>query len=426
MVSTHAELADRAPEAAPAAHEVRALGKLATDAVRDGVSRIEGVHRAIARRSWWPTGPAGKPSHAIHNFIAGGAYASVRLGFDVAGAIAGTVLGEVARAARWRAPSQTPTGSTVLGVVNGFAGDRLGRQGSPLAWEMTVLHEGTRLSGHPADTRDVVPEATGDIVVFVHGLIETDRWWRWGAQRYYGEPDVSFGSRLRTDIDATPLHVRYNTGLHVADNGRALARLLDATIASWPVPVDRLTLVGHSMGGLVIRSACHIGADDGHDWVSLVKHAVYLGTPHDGALLARGAMAVGSLLGKLPEIRPFAAMLARPSAGIADLRHGTFAERGGGGESPDEWLDAIGPDVPLLPGCRHHAVTASLTRRGDTLLDRLAGDLLVQTISASGTGKRGRASHFIAEEGFALGGVHHFELLNHPAVYDQLRNWLVE
>jgi pimeloyl-ACP methyl ester carboxylesterase len=425
MVSMHAGIAERAPEAAPAAHEIRALGKLATDAVGDGVSRIEKVHRAIARRSWRPTGPAGAPSHAMHNVIAAGAYASVRAGFRVAGAIAGTVLGEVARAARWPAPSQTPGGSTVLGVVNGFAGDRLGRQGNPLAWEMTVLHEGTCLSADPADVRAVVPEATGDIVVFVHGLIETDRWWRWGAQRYYGDPGVSFGSRLRTDINATPLHVRYNTGLHVADNGRALAGLLDATIASWPVPVERLTLVGHSMGGLVIRSACHIGVNDGHDWVPLVKHAVYLGTPHDGASLARGATAVGALLAKLPEIRPFAAMLARPSAGITDLRHGTFAGRDEGGESPDEWLDA-GPDVPLLPGCRHHAVTASLTRRGDTPLDRLAGDLLVQTVSASGTGTRGRAGHFIAEEGFALGGVHHFELLNHPAVYDQLRNWLVE
>ena len=426
MGSTHAGIAERAPGAALATHEVRALGKLATDAARDGICRIEKVHRAIARRSWRPTGPAGTPFHAMHDFIAAGAYASVRAGFDVTGALVGAVLGEVARAARWRAPSQTPAGSTLLGIVNGFAGDRLGRQGSPLAGEMTVLHEGTCLSADPADVRAAVPEATGDIVVFVHGLIETDRWWRWGALRYCGEPDVTYGSRLRTDIDVTPLHVRYNTGLHVAENGRGLARLLDATFASWPVPVERLTLVGHSMGGLVIRSACHIGANDGHDWVSRLKHAVYLGTPHDGTLLARGATAVGSLLGKLPEIRPFAALLATPSAGIADLRHGTFAVPGGGGESPDEWLHAGSPDVPLLPGCRHHAVTASLTRQGDTLLDRFAGDLLVQTVSASGTGTRGRAGHFVAEEGFALGGVHHFALLNHPAVYDELRNWLVE
>lgn len=426
MGSAHAGIATRSPGAALATHEVRALGKLATDAARDGISRIEKVHHAIARRSWRPTGPAGTPSHAVHNVIAAGAYASVRAGIDVTGALVGAVLGEVARAARWRAPSETPAGSTLLGILNGFAGDRLGRQGSPIALEMTVLHEGTCLPTDAADVRVAVPEATGDIVVFVHGLIETDRWWRWGAERYYGEPDVTYGSRLRTDIDVTPLHIRYNTGRHVAENGRGLARLLDATLASWPVPVERLTLVGHSMGGLVIRSACHIGADDGHDWVSLLKHAVYLGTPHHGTSLARGATAVGSLLGTLPEIRPFAAVLARPSAGIADLRHGTFAVPSGYGESPDEWLDAGGHDVPPLPGCRHHVVTASLTRQGDSLLDRLVGDLLVQTVSASGTGTRGRASHFVAEEGFALGGVHHFALLNHPTVYDQLRNWLLE
>jgi pimeloyl-ACP methyl ester carboxylesterase len=412
--------------AALATEEVRALGGFATDTVHDGVRRVEDVHRAIARRTWRPTGRAGAPIHAVHNLIAAGAYASVRAGFNLVGAVAGVVLGEVAKAARWRAPSQTPVGSTLLGIVNGFAGDRLGRQGSSLALEMSALHEDTRLSDDPASVRAAVPRATGDIAVFVHGLIETDRWWRWGAQRFYGEPDVCYGSRLRTDLGVTPLHVRYNTGLHVSENGRRLAELLDETLAAWPVPVERLTLVGHSMGGLVIRGACRIGANDGHEWVPRLRHAVYLGTPHAGTSLARGAAALGSLLAKLPEARPFAAVLARPRAGIAELRHGTFVESDRRGENPDDWFGGGGHDVPLLPGCRHHAVTASLTRQGDTLLDRFAGDLLVQTISASGAGTRGRAGHFVAEDGLSLGGVHHFALLNHPAVYDQLRKWLVE
>ena len=95
MESMHAGIAARAPRVALATHEVRALGKLATDTARDGISRIEKVHRAIARRSWRPTGPAGTPFHAIHNLIAAGACTSVRAGFDVTGALVGAVLGEV-------------------------------------------------------------------------------------------------------------------------------------------------------------------------------------------------------------------------------------------------------------------------------------------------------------------------------------------
>jgi len=238
---------------------------------------------------------------------------------------------------------------------------------------------------------------------------------------------VSYGTRLRDDLGVTPVYLRYNTGLPVAANGSRLTELLEALVDGWPVPVERLTLVGHSMGGLVIRSACHRGASEGRAWVSLVRHAVYLGTPHHGAPLARGTTAVGAALARIPEIRPFAAILERPSAGITDLRHGVVAaDEDRDAEAPEEWFGDKGTDIPLLPGCRHHAVASSLTRRGNSLFDRLAGDLFVQTASATGRTRGRRRMDFLAEEGMSLGGAHHFALLNHPAVYEQLRRWLSE
>jgi hypothetical protein len=53
------------------------------------------------------------------------------------------------------------------------------------------------------------------------------------------------------------------------------------------------------------------------------------------------------------------------------------------------------------------------------------GDLLVRLPSASGTGPEGgRSIPFEVDNGCHLEGLTHFDLLNHPAVYDQLRTWL--
>src|SRR5215213_7570954 len=65
------------------------------------------------------------------------------------------------------------------------------------------------------------PDATSRLAVFVHGLGETGAAWGWRGKRTYGE-------RLQDELSFTPLFVRYNTGRHVSENGRELARLLDA------------------------------------------------------------------------------------------------------------------------------------------------------------------------------------------------------
>jgi pimeloyl-ACP methyl ester carboxylesterase len=363
------------------------------------------------------------PSRAVHDVVAAGTYGAVRAGFEVAGAVTGAVVDGVAGAAGWPPLSSSSRGGAFLGVLNGFAGDRLHEGGSELAIDMTVRRRGAEVPVEGEALRAAFPAATGDVVVFLHGLVENDRSWWWGASRYYGDAGVSYGTRLRDDLGITPVYLRYNTGLPVAANGRRLDELLAALVAAWPVRVERLGLVGHSMGGLVIRSACHRAAAEGRPWVGLVRHAVYLGTPHHGAPLARGSIALGAALARIPEVRPFARVLERPSAGIRDLRHGGIVADEDA-EAPEEWFGEEGGDIPLLSDCRHHAVASSVTRGGNAVVDRLVGDLFVQTTSATGRSRGRRHVDFLAEEGMALGGAHHFALLNHPAVYDQLRRWL--
>jgi pimeloyl-ACP methyl ester carboxylesterase len=260
------------------------------------------------------------------------------------------------------------------------------------------------------------PRASPRLVVFVHGLMETEHAWRLGGRESYGE-------RLARELGCTPVDVRYNSGRHISQNGRSLADLLDALATAWPVEPEELALVGHSMGGLVARSACHQAAQDGHAWVGRVRHVVSLGTPHLGAPLAQGVHYVAEALHAVPETRPFGRFLRRRSAGIRDLRQGSLVDRDWEGRDPDALRAAACEEVPLLDGAMHCFVTATVTRDARHPVGRLVGDALVLPASASGRG-RTRSIPFRPEDGLHVGGAHHLALLNHPAVYARLRTWL--
>ncbi len=219
------------------------------------------------------------------------------------------------------------------------------------------------------------------------------------------------------------MYVRYNTGLHVSANGHRLARLLDDLVAGWPVTVDELVIVGHSMGGLVARSACHYGDEDTLRWTELVTHVFCLGTPHLGADLEKGANALAWALGRLPETRGLGAILNARSAGIKDLRYGSCVEEDWSDCDPDEFLRDRCQEVPFLPGANYYFIGAALNRGP---LGTALGDLLVRMPSASGRGNRnGRRIPFEVDNGHELTGLNHFHLLNHPAVYAQLRDWII-
>ncbi|HZD64530.1 MAG TPA: hypothetical protein VE152_00360 [Acidimicrobiales bacterium] len=187
--------------------------------------------------------------------------------------------------------------------------------------------------------------------------------------------------------------------------------------------MERIALVGHSMGGLVARSACHQGAASGLGWAPLVRQVVCLGTPHLGSPVEKGANVVGWTLDRFPETRPFAGALNSRSVGIKDLRFGSCLETDWRDHDPDELLRNRCQEVPFLPTATYHFVGVTVTREVDHPLGAAVGDLLVRFGSASGRGRQ-RAVPFEDRNGRHLGGLHHLDLLAHPAVYDQLRTWL--
>ena len=237
-----------------------------------------------------------------------------------------------------------PAPNGARAFVNAFFGDRLDVSGSPLAHTMGVRRRGRSVPLTEAGLAAAWPAATGDVVVLVHGLVVHETAWQRGR----------FGQRLEEDLGFTPVTVRYNTGLRISHNGHELDRVLTALVAHWPVPVTRIVLLGHSMGGLVVHSAL-AQADVEADWVPLVSDTVTLGAPHLGAPLERFANQSARLAGRLRHSRPLAAVLRARSVGIQDLRHGTILDEEWDGLDLDD-RSGRRVDVPLHPGVRHLAI----------------------------------------------------------------------
>jgi len=378
--------------------ELQATGDVAATGLREFTTSLEATHRQVARRSFAATGEAGRPAHELHDAITAGVYACVRAGLTLGARGAGLLAAVTSD--RWLTPEREHAGAHIRAALNGAFGDALERDGNALAIPMAIRVDGEDVPLHRGALHDAFPDATGRVAVFLHGVCESEAGWR--AAR----PD-SYPARLRAELGVTPVLLRYNSGLTIVENGEELARLLSAVETYWPVQLRELVLVGHSMGGLVIRAACHAGTRDQRAWVRHVRNAVYLGAPHGGAALEKGARLLATTLRRVPETRPLAAAIDSRSAGIHDLGDGVVAAE----------------HVPLGAGIRHHAVAATLG--GHAMLGHAFGDLLVRQGSASGRGTRARPDlAFEQADVHHLPNATHFDLLCHPAVYEQLRIWL--
>jgi len=371
---------------------VEALDEFVLGSVRDTHAAVaDRVHEALRRH----TGGLGTLPEAVHRGVSTGMYAGLGLGLRAAGAgldLAGRAgLGPRLEAHR--------AGRRASAAVNGIIGDRLRDQRPVLSIPMAVRVHDADVALVPAAVAAAFPAATGRVVVFLHGLSEDEHSWERNRERRgttYGEGLVADGW--------TPVFLRANTGLGVRENGAALSGLLQDLTEAWPVDLDRLVLVGHSMGGLVIRSACSVLTAADRPWAERVTDVVTLGTPHLGAPLAAGVGTGATALARLPETAAFGRILDWRSLGVRDL------------------VEGLGEDVPALPHAHYRLVYATLSDSPRHPVGRFLGDLLVRMPSASGRGRL--VTLFPDAEVLHLPGTGHFALLNDPRVHDALRGWL--
>lgn len=418
----------------------RGLKALVHDAVDATVDLVGEGHESTARtvrRVTDATPPLREPARvvdSIRRVSTAGVLGAIKLGNRTVEVVTDAGL-DAAERALWSEvapPAAVPMrgdapgeaswlGDAAIGLVNAAVGHHLHARDNGLGVAMTLRAGDRYVPLEPEALREALPGAGPRVALFVHGLGTTEWSWCLEAEAYHGDPSASFGSLLARDLGITPVWLRYNTGRHVSENGRELSALLERFVDAYPGALADLTIVGHSMGGLVARSACHYGREHGRGWTAKVRRVFYLGAPHQGAPLAKLAHALDRVLGAidLPGTRIPARILAARSDGIGDLRHGAIVD--------EDWLAPLpeaSSEAPLLEGARHYFVSATLTEDAEHPLGRLVGDLLVRVPSASGPPRR--ESHHFAIDTSHQGGVLHHQLQNHPAVYAQLREALRE
>ncbi|MHB8691665.1 MAG: esterase/lipase family protein [Solirubrobacteraceae bacterium] len=401
--------------------ELIASGDLAADGLSAVTRQIRAFHGGVAERVFKSVGIASEPVRVLHDGIADAVYGAV--GLIGAGVVkAGVRVASNGRAGEVSSFESTPRGRFVLGAVNGAFGDAIAERSNGLAIQMAVRANGAAVRPTQTAFAEAFPDATPRLAVFLHGLCETED--AWGRRPEARRPDehVTYAERLRVEAGYTPVYVRYNGGLHISENGRLLAGLLDQIDRCWPVDVAEIALIGHSMGGLIARSACHYGAES--DAVGKVRDLVFLGAPHTGSWLERAAHATRAGLRRLPETRALGDALGARSAGVRDLFHGYLVDEDWDAYDPDAFACADGSVIPFLETANHYFVAATLTRDPASPIANVFGDMLVGRPSAWGERGAGEPLQFDLENYCCLGPANHFDLLNHPAIADQLVSWL--
>lgn len=391
--------------------DVQGATRLAVDAVTAVTDLVEAMHRVIGR------GPAGADQAPRTGGIPGLVYRSVRGVTRVVGAGIDVAVAPLVPQFAGGHPSRRR--EALLAALNGVLGDHLAASGNPLAIPMRLRRDGHPLVVERTALAAAIPEATGRLLVLAHGICMSDLQWC--------RDDHDHGAALARDLGCTPVYLHYNSGLHISVNGRAFADALEELIREWPVPLQELTILCHSMGGLVARSACFYGQLAGHGWPRHLSRLVFLGTPHHGSPLERAGNWVDVLLGASPYSAPLARVGKTRSAGVTDLRYGNLLDEDWEGRDRFAGAGDRRQPIPLPESVACYAIAATAETGKSRMAAVLPSDGLVPLESALG---RHRKPHltldFPEDRRWIAFGAGHFDLLCRPEVYARIRDWLAQ
>ena len=395
------------------ASDLRGIVQLATDATTSVARIAEGVHQSV----WDTLGVAGRAPGQTGG-MTGFVYQAVQGVAQLLGKGADALLAtlQTRLESKQGAEPGTPQREAALAVLNGVMGDWLLASKNPLATPMTLRRQGVTL-----DWQALPAGLKPKLLLMLHGLCLNDL--QWNAQ-HQGQA-VNHGEALASALDCTPLYLRYNSGRHVSQNGHELSEQLEQLVQHWPMPLQEISVVAHSMGGLLIRSALHVARQQGLAWPKKLKSIVFVGTPHHGAPLERAGNWIDTLLGSTPYTKPLAQLGKLRSAGVTDLRYGLLLDEDWQGRDRFERAHDKRVPVPLPEGVACFAVAATLAAKRSTLADRLIGDGLVPLRSALGQHDEvQRCLRFAKESQWIAYRTGHMELLGRPEVTQQVLRWL--
>jgi pimeloyl-ACP methyl ester carboxylesterase len=394
---------------------VRAGGRLVIEAVIGVTHLVEAMHATIAG----VTPPLGKARPESTRGITGLVYRTVRGVTRVVGGSIDLALAPLVPLLGTR--ESTFARDNVVAALNGVIGDHLAATGNPLASPMQWRSQGRTVVTEKSTLAAAFPHASGKIAILLHGLCMHDGQWSTANE----DRRHDHGQALARDLGLTPVYLRYNSGLHISVNGRALSAQLESLIDAWPVPVESVAIIAHSMGGLLARSALHYAKIEQHQWPAKFRSLVFLGTPHHGAPLERGGHGIDAILGGSPYTAPFARIGKIRSAGITDLRYGDTRDEDWQAREAGGKFSRAARALPLLESIPCYAIAASLGKQSGDVKGRVLGDGLVPLASALGRHRDSALALAIPKtRQRVFRGMNHMQLLASNEVYEQIRDWI--
>jgi len=390
--------------------DLKGLINILTDVTLNVTDIVEALNRRIVHPPFLPSTPI---QHLITG-ISGVMYKGVRLGTKAVGGGLEKTLAQFNPALNLGVSLEQK--EDLVSVLNGVVGDYLADNNNPLAIRMEIRHQGENIF---STAKQQLPKIKNKILLLVHGSCTPDAKWT--------QLDHNHGELLAKELGMTVLYVNYNSGLHISTNGQYLNNLLERLAQK--MEVEELIIIGHSMGGLVTRSAVHYGKERKSTWTEQLTKMVFLGSPHHGAPLEKVGNYIDRFMSVIPYVKPFSRLGKLRSGGVTDLRYGNLVDEDWKGLDRFAKLPDNRTPIPLPKKVDCYAVAACINKKSEAtkLKSRLVGDGLVQVKSALGKHKKANKKlRFKSKNTYIVYETNHFDLLTSRKVYEQLQKWLLE
>lgn len=308
-----------------------------------------------------------------------------------------------------------------VSALNGVLGDHLAERSSPLAIEMTLNQTGQCVT--PSLLAESLRQSNGRLVIMVHGLCMNHLQWSQG--------DHDHGLMLAKELGVTVVYLLYNSGLNVYNNGAVLSHLLEHVVKQVHASESTLTLdisiIAHSMGGLVSRSATYQAPLLGHDWPKVLNKMVFLGTPHHGAPLEKAGSWLDLLLGLHGYTAPLTRLTKIRSAGIRDLQHGSIVALDSPKQNMFDYCRDNRKPIDLPENVQCYTVATTASANPNTVDEQVIGDGLVPLDSALGKHKNPLFTlQFPTAHQWVGHNINHIQLLSNPDIYMTIKKWLLQ
>ena len=391
--------------------ELQGLTHLIMDTTIGVTDLVEETHRQVVY-------PPFLPSTTIQNLItkiAGFTFSNIRWSAKVIGNSVSKILKHLTPFIGNIKSSDKK--EVLLSVLNGVIGDYLEEKENPLKIDMQFRYQSKAIQIDSESLKETYPKINGKILLMIHGSCMSDIQWN--------HKNHNHGEALSEELDKTPIYLNYNSGKHISTNGKDLNKNLQKLVKNWPVPVEEIVIIAHSMGGLLTRSALYYADQNNNKWRKHLKRVVFLGTPHHGSHLERIGNYMDLLLESLPYLKPFARLGKIRSAGVTDLRYGNLVDEDWQHSGRFERKGDQRKHIQLPNKIEFFAVAATIGKEtaGST---RIFGDNLVEVKSALGQHKKtAKNLNFKEENTWIVYENNHLELLSNPKILDKLKTWLV-